>query len=491
MSILFAFAAAFTNALDVITQHVASTAAPAKDKGWRLALYLVRNPLWLFGVGAMICSFVLQAVALHKGRVSQVQSIMVTELVFTLVIGSIWLRRHVPVAAWMSALLTAAGLAVFLVVSEPKGGHPQATRGAWLPALLLFGGLILVFFVLARGGSPTRRAVLYASASGISWALLAVFLKSATDVLATGGVLVTLQQGAIYGVVAAGIVGTISTQAALHHGPLAVSQPLMVTVDPFVSVILGVWLYGEHFEGGPLKIAASAADLRGDGGRGGVPGQDRPVLRGHRAGRPVAIPGLTAARPRLQTRTAGSTLTRARIPSHFTSNTHSPSGRANADETSIGVATTNAHIVRSPRSPWPRRGGRPRVNWSSVEAVIARSRVTGVHPESDRGYPPSPIALSSRQVPRSLPPVTYHRVGLTRKRHVFSCLARAPPLTSPAYREHGWSRLDDRLRALSQVGLFSGCNKQELRAVARLCTPLSVQKDFVLTTRGDPGSRVP
>ena len=153
MSILFAFAAAFTNALDVITQHVASTAAPAKDKGWRLALYLVRNPLWLFGVGAMICSFVLQAVALHNGRVSQVQSIMVTELVFTLVIGSIWLRRHVPLAAWMSALLTAAGLAVFLVASEPKGGHPQATRGAWLPALLLFGGLILVFFVLARGGS--------------------------------------------------------------------------------------------------------------------------------------------------------------------------------------------------------------------------------------------------------------------------------------------------------------------------------------------------
>ena len=258
VSILFAFAAAFTNGLDVITQHVASTAAPAKDKGWRLALYLVRNPLWLFGVAAMITSFVLQAIALHTGRVSQVQSIMVTELVFTLVIGSIWLHRHVAVAAWMSASLTAAGLAVFLIASEPKGGHAQASRSAWLPTLLLFGGLILVFCVLARGGSPVRRAALYASGSGISWALLAVFLKSATDLLATDGLLVTLQQGAIYGVVAAGIVGTILTQAALHHGPLAVSQPLMVTVDPFVSIILGVWLFGEHFEGGPLKIAVGA-----------------------------------------------------------------------------------------------------------------------------------------------------------------------------------------------------------------------------------------
>ena len=259
MSILFAFAAAFTNVLDVITQHVACTAAPAKDKGWRLALYLVRNPLWLFGVGAMICSFVLQAVALHKGRVSQVQSIMVTELVFTLVIGSIWLRRHVPVAAWMSALLTAAGLAVFLVVSEPKGGHPQATRRRLAARAAALRRPHLGFLcagpwrVADRAGpscTPRHREFLRA--------LLAVFLKSATDVLATGGVLVTLQQGAIYGVVAAGIVGTISTQAALHHGPLAVSQPLMVTVDPFVSVILGVWLYGEHFEGGPLKIAASA-----------------------------------------------------------------------------------------------------------------------------------------------------------------------------------------------------------------------------------------
>jgi hypothetical protein len=28
----------------------------------------------------------------------------------------------------------------------------------------------------------------------------------------------------------------------------------MVIVNPFVSIILGVWLYGEHFVGGPLQI---------------------------------------------------------------------------------------------------------------------------------------------------------------------------------------------------------------------------------------------
>jgi drug/metabolite transporter (DMT)-like permease len=255
VSILFAFASAFANSLNVVTQHVASTAAPAKDKGWRLALYLVRNPMWLFGVAAMIGAFVFQAIALDKGRLSVVQSILVTELVFSLVLGRLWLRRDVVGAAWLSAGLTSVGLAVFLIMSEPKGGHSQATAQAWVPALLACAAATVVLTVLAGGGSPVRRAALYATASGIVWAAFATFLKSATDVLTAHGVVVTVERGGIYGVVATGIVGTILTQAALHYGPLGVSQPLMVIVNPVVSIGLSLWLYGEHFSGGAAQIA--------------------------------------------------------------------------------------------------------------------------------------------------------------------------------------------------------------------------------------------
>jgi drug/metabolite transporter (DMT)-like permease len=258
VSILFAFGAAFANALNLVTQHVASTAAPAKEKGWRLAIYLVRNPLWLFGVLAMVASFVLQALALYNGQISVVQSILVTELVFSLVIGRVWLHRQVQPGAWLSAMVTSVGLAVFLVMAEPKGGHAQATTDAWLPALAACGGATVLLAFLARQGSPMKRGALYATASGIVWAGLAVFMKSATDVLANDGVLAVLQHGAIYGLIVAGIAGTVFTQAALHYGPLAVSQPLMAIVDPFVSIILGVWLYGEHFVGGPVKVAVGA-----------------------------------------------------------------------------------------------------------------------------------------------------------------------------------------------------------------------------------------
>jgi drug/metabolite transporter (DMT)-like permease len=259
LSILLAFASAFTSALNVVTQHVASTAAPSRDRGWRLALYLVRNPIWLFGVGAIVASFLFQAFALYEGRISVVQSILVTELVFSLVIGRIWLRRNVAPAAWASASVTSAGLAVFLVMSEPKGGHAQATGGAWLPALLTCGGAVVVLVVLAGTGSPVKRGALYASASGVTAAVMATFLKSAGDALGHNGVLAALEHGAVYGLIVAMVGEVVLTQAALHYGPLAVSQPLMVIINPFVSIVLGIWLYGEHFEGGAWKIIVGAA----------------------------------------------------------------------------------------------------------------------------------------------------------------------------------------------------------------------------------------
>jgi hypothetical protein len=41
--------------------------------------------------------------------------------------------------------------------------------------------------------------------------------------------------------------------------PLRVSQPLLVIIDPVVSVALSVWLFGEYFEMSAAVLAAAAA----------------------------------------------------------------------------------------------------------------------------------------------------------------------------------------------------------------------------------------
>jgi drug/metabolite transporter (DMT)-like permease len=58
----------------------------------------------------------------------------------------------------------------------------------------------------------------------------------------------------VYAFVAATVTGTVLQRVALHVGPLSVSQPLLVITDPFASIILSIWLFGERFTDSPTKI---------------------------------------------------------------------------------------------------------------------------------------------------------------------------------------------------------------------------------------------
>jgi drug/metabolite transporter (DMT)-like permease len=48
-------------------------------------------------------------------------------------------------------------------------------------------------------------------------------------------------------VIATAIIGSVLQQAALQVGPLSVSQPLIVVVDPAVAIVLSVWIFNERF----------------------------------------------------------------------------------------------------------------------------------------------------------------------------------------------------------------------------------------------------
>jgi drug/metabolite transporter (DMT)-like permease len=258
-AVVFALTAALANAVNLMTQHKASIGAPKRVKGWRLALYLPRQPLWLLGVAAAVGSFIFQALALHNGPLSVVQPVLITELVFTLVLRRIWIHQDVARAAWASVSVVCVTLAVFLAVSEPTGGHPAPEASQWLSAGLVFGGAITVLTLAGLRGSPARRAAALAAATGLMASMEASFLKTATQTLSVSGVGGALADWPVYAFIAATITGALLQQGALHVGPLSVSQPLLVITDPFASIILGVWLFGEHFTNSPAKVAIAAA----------------------------------------------------------------------------------------------------------------------------------------------------------------------------------------------------------------------------------------
>jgi drug/metabolite transporter (DMT)-like permease len=267
MSIVFALLAALSNAINVATQHVASTSDPKHSKGWQLVWYLVKNPLWLIGWIALLGAFVFQAVALHNGQISIVQPLLITELVFSLVLRQVWIRQRVPAAAWLSAAFTCVSVAVFIGEAEPHGGVGQPSAGAWISSIVGCGVVAGALALLSLTGPPGRRAALLAASSATVWAIEAAFIKSMTDVLTGQGLGDLFSHWPVYAVAVGGVSGVLLQQAALHVGPLRMSQPFLVIVDPLISIILSIYLFRERFSqgAGDLAIAVIAFVALGAG----------------------------------------------------------------------------------------------------------------------------------------------------------------------------------------------------------------------------------
>jgi drug/metabolite transporter (DMT)-like permease len=257
--IVFALLAALSNAASVMTRHIASTADPHRPAGRRLVGYLLHNSRWLAGWAAQVAAFVFQAVALHNSPVSVVQPLLVTELVLALVLRRLWIHQTISGAAWAAAAATCAGLAVFIVAAEPRGGHATPTSGHWTAAIAACAAVVAVLTLLARRGSPNRLAALRGTAAGIAWALEAAFIKAMTDTLTQVGVAGLFERWPVYAVAVGGLAGVWLEQVALQDGPLRVSQPLLVIIDPVVSVALSVWLFDEYFLMNAGVLAAAAA----------------------------------------------------------------------------------------------------------------------------------------------------------------------------------------------------------------------------------------
>lgn len=258
MTIFFALLAALCNALNVIAQHLGSITSAEKSKGWRFVVALLKNPMWLAGWGALAGGFVFQAFALHAGQLSVVQPLLVTELVFALALRRLWLRQPIRGVTWSAAALTCVSLGVFLAVSEPQGGTQYPESSAWATGAWGSVGAAAVLALLGMRGSVVRRTALLASAAAVMWALVAVLVKTMTDTLTEFGVGGMFAHWPVYALAGAGLGAEVFHQTTLKVGPLSVSQPLLVIVNPIVSIALSVWIFQEYFVPDAARLAVGS-----------------------------------------------------------------------------------------------------------------------------------------------------------------------------------------------------------------------------------------
>jgi hypothetical protein len=126
-------------------------------------------------------------------------------------------------------------------------------------------GAIAVLFLAAKAHpSPAARAGFLGLASGFGYGLTAAFTKAMADQFNSGGVSGVLTSWQLYATVTAGVTSAFLLQNAYQAGPLTASQPGITLVDPIVSTLWGVVVFGEQVNHGvllaltPLPLVAVA-----------------------------------------------------------------------------------------------------------------------------------------------------------------------------------------------------------------------------------------
>ncbi len=257
MVYVLAVAAALSNALTSVFQRMGVEDAP-QESTLKLSLitHAIKRKIWLLGFFFMVCSFLLQAFALHVGRLSVVQPILTMELLFLVFILGTWFGYRITLREWIGAGAIALGLSGFLLAANPGGGSEVPSTIQWIEV----GGsavfMIAVLIVATRWGPRWWKAAMFGSAAAISFAFTAALIKVVSNYAARDWVTM-LAHWQTYGLIVFGLGGLFLTQNAYHSGPLAASQSTLVLVDPLMSILIGIGLFGDSLRTsggwGPLE----------------------------------------------------------------------------------------------------------------------------------------------------------------------------------------------------------------------------------------------
>lgn len=269
LAVAFALLSATTVAFSTSVQHQAAEAAPPSVTGtWGLLRHLARRPLWLMGQALGTVALVLHALALHYGPIALVQPIVISGIVLAVPVRAA-ISRKLPGGREVAAvLLAAAGLAVFLVVSDPSAGR-RAGLGP-LPLLMVLGCLAVALAAVSwaqRIADATSRAFLLGTAAGILFALVAVLLKMSLDEFAFRGTVGVVGTWPVYVLVVAGLGGVLTNQLAYRSARLSSSMPVLNVVDCLLALGFGYVVFHEVPRHGPgvvvVELLALGAMLTG------------------------------------------------------------------------------------------------------------------------------------------------------------------------------------------------------------------------------------
>jgi drug/metabolite transporter (DMT)-like permease len=280
LAVLLSIAASFCTATSSVCQRLGAVAVTVEGFDPWLVFRLARQPVWLLGFVSMLAGFALQVAALHFGPLALVQPIIAAELLFVFgylaVLTARRDSRRVQARDWLAAVAMSGGISLFLGSAAPSGGRAHAPGSLWGLAGLAAGGCVLLLVAVATrlpaavpgpaaGPDATRRAAVHraaflGAATGIAWGFVAAVIKELSSHIGRGLESV-FTNWAVYVLIVAGAAAMVLVSHALAAGPLAASQPGFTIGDPVTAALLGLFLFHESMQTGPLALTGEVTGL--------------------------------------------------------------------------------------------------------------------------------------------------------------------------------------------------------------------------------------
>lgn len=254
---IFALLGATSNATSNVLQRKANREeSPQLSFSPRLIWDLIHRKVWLAGLTATVASFLLQGSALNFAALAAVQPVIAFELPLTL-IGSAWLLGAVMhKREWMAIVLMTGGLGCFIGFLRPvQPKHLQVSEVEWALGLAASVAIVGALIVAARSAQGITRAALLGCAAGMQFGVTAALMKGTVITLASG-IGAVFSSWTVYVMVLSGIAGMLLMQSALSSGPLVAAQPGITLLDPLVSIVWGLVIFGEGTSGGWYLLGA-------------------------------------------------------------------------------------------------------------------------------------------------------------------------------------------------------------------------------------------
>jgi drug/metabolite transporter (DMT)-like permease len=223
---------------------------------------LIRQPMWLLSTIGSVLGFALQGLALGSGPIVLVQPLLVTGVLFAALTGFLLAHRPVDWPLMGSLLLTAGGLAAFLLVARPAAGPDTLTQKDVLPLAVGLFVLLLGCLSYALRSRGLARSLALALASGIVYGVTAAVAKVTIGAFQSGGFSAGVSHWSLWSLVVLGPLGFLLNQNAFREGEW-VSPPLAVitVTDPLVGIGIGVLWLGEDIAGTPGAIVGEVLGL--------------------------------------------------------------------------------------------------------------------------------------------------------------------------------------------------------------------------------------